>query len=300
MNPINARTLGLLLSCAALAAACDRSGPAQPSDPAPAAAPATLAASDAACRLPLRHFGRSRMELVGTVLDPPLNLVIVDRVGQRLWNSVPVEARVLEEYATLQAQIAPPPFLVVEPTRDAPCAVVQETLAVAVRAGRCRPERCAFQWPGTDAPPPPASDSPPLPDRTLLLGNWILASIDGAPPPSGAPPVEVIFTDGAIGAKSQCVTWDWLVAVDEDRLRVRASRGAAPSCERMRSPWEEAFEGAMESAARIESDGRKIEVTGAGGRLKLKRPDGGAFAPGAAGFPIAASPSRPIPDRAPA
>lgn len=149
--------LPALLTCAALGAACDRSQPAPPPDPRAAAAAVSLAAADPACRLPLRHFGASRMELVGSVLEPHLNLVLIDRTGRIFWNSVPVEPQVLEEYIAAQAKLEPPPDLLVEPTRDAPCAVVQQTLSTAVRAGRCRRDTCAFQWPGTNAPPPPAS-----------------------------------------------------------------------------------------------------------------------------------------------
>jgi biopolymer transport protein ExbD len=85
------------------------------------------------------------MRLVEHRFGYPLNLVIVDRSGALLWNGVPVERRRLEDYVAAQAQAAPPPFLVVTPERDAPCALVQETLSIALRAGRCRPDRCVFE-----------------------------------------------------------------------------------------------------------------------------------------------------------
>ena len=88
------------------------------------------------------------------MLDYPTNLVLIDRAGRLRWNGVAVEMQRLREYARQQARIAPPPVLVIEPERDAPCAVVQETLAAALGPGRCSPQRCAFEWPGAMAPPP--------------------------------------------------------------------------------------------------------------------------------------------------
>jgi hypothetical protein len=111
-------------------------------------------ADDAACALPLAQFAAHRRELTGSLLDYPTNLVLIDRAGRLWWNGVAVEMQRLREYARQQARIAPPPALVIEPDRDAPCAVVREALAAALGAGRCSPQRCAFEWPGTMAPPP--------------------------------------------------------------------------------------------------------------------------------------------------
>jgi hypothetical protein len=99
------------------------------------------------------------MAFRGSIIDYPMNLIIVDGAGRRLWNGVPVEPRLLEDYVEAQARIWPPVLLVVTPFPDAPCAVVREVLAVALRAGRCAPDRCVFEWPGTDAPPPPPQSS---------------------------------------------------------------------------------------------------------------------------------------------
>lgn len=84
-----------------------------------------------------------------------MNRLIVDGAGRRLWNAQPVSPRLLEDYIEAQARIRPPVLLVVTPFPDAPCAVVREVLAIALSAGGCRPGRCVFEWPGTDAPPPP-------------------------------------------------------------------------------------------------------------------------------------------------
>jgi hypothetical protein len=155
MNPAKVKAAALLLSCAALAASCDRS----PSQPSPAPARVTsrdraVKAGDAACALPLGHFASHKVQLTGSILDYPGNLVLIDRAGQLRWNSVPVGLERLSEYIGTQARIVPPPILVVEPERDAPCAAVREVLATAIRIGRCTPTRCAFQWPGDMAPPP--------------------------------------------------------------------------------------------------------------------------------------------------
>ena len=157
----------ILLLCAALAAACDRSPPPPPPpDTGPrAAAPAPLAASDPACRLPLSRFAPSKLEIVGSVLGYPTNLVIVERSGRLLWNSVAIEPRLLEQYLESQSRIRPMAVLVVTPVRDAPCAAVREVLAAALRFGRCRRDRCAFEWPGTMAPPPPTEPAAAAPER---------------------------------------------------------------------------------------------------------------------------------------
>jgi hypothetical protein len=154
MNLAKVKAAALLLSCAALAS-CDRS----PSQPSPAPAPATsddrpVKAADAACSLPLGHFAPHKLHLTGSILDYPSNLVLIDRAGQLRWNGVPVGRERLSDYIGTQARIVPPPLLVIEPERDAPCEVVRETLATALQAGRCSAERCAFQWPGDMAPPP--------------------------------------------------------------------------------------------------------------------------------------------------
>jgi hypothetical protein len=156
MNPARVQAAALLLSCAALAASCDRS----PSQPAPAPAPAAshdraATAGDSACALPLDQFAPHKLHLTGSRLDYPTNLLLIDRAGRLRWNGVSVGAQRLGEYIAAQAQIEPPPILVIEPERDAPCVVVREVLATAIRTGRCTPTRCAFQWPGDMAPPPP-------------------------------------------------------------------------------------------------------------------------------------------------
>jgi hypothetical protein len=157
MNP---RKSAAALLCAALIAACDQPAPAPPA--------ASLAASDPACALPLRQFSRSSMAFRGSIIDYPMNRLIVDGAGRRLWNSVPVTARLLEDYVAAQAQIRPPVLLVVTPFPDAPCAVVREVLAIALSAGRCNPGRCVFEWPGTDAPPsPPPPETGPKAEGTV-------------------------------------------------------------------------------------------------------------------------------------
>ena len=158
MTPHRSRAAALPLLCAALIAACDQ---APPRAPAPAAVTASLKASDPACLLPLRHFARSSMAFRRDIIDYPMNLVIVDGAGRRLWNGAPVAPRRLQEYVEARARIAPPVLLVVTPVPEAPCAIVREVLAIALGAGRCRPDRCVFEWPGTDAPPPPPPLTPP-------------------------------------------------------------------------------------------------------------------------------------------
>jgi hypothetical protein len=149
------KTTSFLLVWAALAGACDRS-PQQPSQAPAQGTPsaATLKAADPACALPLGHFAGHKVHLTGSMLDYPSNLVLIDRAGQLRWNSVPVGRKRLSDYIGTQARIVPPPILVIEPERDAPCAVVRETLATAIQIGRCTAQRCAFQWPGAMAPPP--------------------------------------------------------------------------------------------------------------------------------------------------
>jgi hypothetical protein len=154
MNRARVQAAALLLSCAALAASCDRS-PWQPS-PAPAAPhDRPTKAGDSACALPLDQFAPHKLHLTGSRLDHPTNLVLIDRAGRLRWNGVPVGAQRLGEYIATQARIEPPPILAIEPERDAPCAAVRGVLATAIRAGRCTPTRCAFQWPGDMTPPPP-------------------------------------------------------------------------------------------------------------------------------------------------
>ena len=273
MNTVRAHAFGILLACAALVAACERSPRTPPPAPrAEGAGSASLEAADPVCLLPLERFASSRMELVGSYLGYPVTRLVVQRSGELLWNNERVGPRLLDEYLRTEATVSPPVFLVVTPARDAPCAVVRDALSAALREGRCSRDRCAFEWPGTNAPPAAPSASSPLPARNLLLGNWILASIDRAPPPPGAPPVEVIFTDGAVGARSQCITYNWLVAVEEGRLGLKAPPGPVAMCARAWSPWEERFGEVMSSATRIESDGSEAVVVGARGRLTLRRP----------------------------
>lgn len=155
MREAGARTAILLFS-AALVASCDRAPPAPaPLAGAGQAASAPLKASDRACSLPLRHFAPSKMQLVGTMLDYPTNRLIIDRAGAMLWNATPVEPRVLEDYLKHQEPVRPPIILVVSPETDSPCEAVRDALAAALRVGRCTPQRCVFEWPGTDAPPAP-------------------------------------------------------------------------------------------------------------------------------------------------
>ena len=272
MNPANVKAAAILLLCAALTGACDQWSP----EPSPVPAPgvsstAAIKAADASCRLPLDRFASSLRLLTGSILSPPYSRVMIDREGRILWNSQPVGRQRLGEYMAIEAAADEKIFLLIYPEKDAPCAIVQETLAAALDAGRCTPQRCAFEWPPGFPPPPPPP--PPLPDRALLLGNWLLESIDGASPPPRAHPVEVIFTDGAVGARSQCVTYNWLIGVEAERLRLRTPPGPVGMCARATSPWEDRFGTAMAAAERIDSDGREMTVTGPRGRLKLKRPD---------------------------
>jgi hypothetical protein len=149
----------MLLLGPALAASCDRS-PAGP--PATAAGPA-LKAADGSCRLPLDHFASSLYLLVGSRLGVPSDRVWIDREGRTRWNGEPVGSRRLGDYVAAQATAEAPVFLSVRADPDAPCAVVQATLAIALRAGRCTPRRCAFEWePGF--PPPPPNSLPPGPE----------------------------------------------------------------------------------------------------------------------------------------
>jgi hypothetical protein len=156
MSAAKFQAAAILLSCAALVGACDRSEP-EPSPASDRGAPnlGALKAADAACALPVGQFASHKVHLTGSILDYPTNLVLIDRAGELRWNSVPVGQERLGEYIGSQARIEPPPVLVIEPERVAPCAVVREVLAAAIRIGRCSPHRCAFQWPGAMAPPPP-------------------------------------------------------------------------------------------------------------------------------------------------
>jgi hypothetical protein len=149
MTPPELRRAAFPFLCAALITACDPPTP-------PPAAPTSLKASDPACSLPLRRFAASSLPFRRDIIDYPMNRVVIDPAGRLLWNGVPVEPRLLENYVEAQARVAPPILLVVTPFPDAPCAAVRQVLAVALSAGRCRPDRCVFEWPGTDAPPPPA------------------------------------------------------------------------------------------------------------------------------------------------
>jgi hypothetical protein len=269
MNAANGKA-AILLCCAASIGACDRWPSDPPRAPAPAISPAALLkAADAACRLPLDHFASSLRRLTGSILSPPYSRVMIDREGRILWNSQPVGRQRLGEYMAIEAAADERIFLLIYPEKEAPCAIVQETLAAAIEAGRCTPQRCAFEWPLGFPPPPPP---PPLPDRALLLGNWLLASIDGASPPPGADPIELIFTDGAVGARSQCISYNWLIGVEAERLRLKTPPGPVAMCARATSPWEDRFGAAMAAAERIDSDGREMTVTGTAGKLKLKRP----------------------------
>jgi len=154
MSLAEARPAAVLLFCAALAGSCDGSAPQPLPAPAQGTRHAALKAADPACTLPLGQFASHKVHLTGSMLDYPSNLVLIDRAGQLRWNSVPVGRERLGDYVGAQARIVPPPILVIEPDRDAPCAVVRETLATAIQIGRCTAQRCAFQWPGAMAPPP--------------------------------------------------------------------------------------------------------------------------------------------------
>jgi hypothetical protein len=123
----------------------------------------SLAASAPACALPLRQFAPHRRSITGSALDYPTNLVLVDRSGRLRWNGVPVGQQRLRDYIAHQARIDPPPVLVVQPDRGAPCLAVRQVLAAALSLGRCTPRRCAFEWPDTMAPPPPPDLPPPQP-----------------------------------------------------------------------------------------------------------------------------------------
>lgn len=225
-----------------------------------------MKAADPACALPLGPFAHSLRPLLGSQLGVPYNRVHIDRAGRTLWNGVVVEPRLLSQYIATAAASGPPPILAISPVRDAPCAVVRETLSVAVARGRCSPERCAFEWPGEGSPPL-------LPERSRLLGNWILVSIDGAAPPPNAPPIEVIFTDGEVGARSQCISFAWLYGVEEGKLWMRVPNRPVSMCARGLSDWERKFQAAMPAASYIEEAGPEMIVTGPKGKLRLKSPD---------------------------
>jgi hypothetical protein len=200
-------------------------------------------------------------------LDYPSNLVIVERSGRLLWNSVPVDSRRLAEFTEIQAGMEPPPILAIAPDRGAPCAVVQRTLSVALQIGRCSPKRCALEWPGAMAPPL-------LPEPSKLLGEWVLVSIDASAPPRQTHPIEVTFTDGAIVARSQCIHWDWRIGEEDGRLRLRTPPGPVAMCARATSQWEDRFGAAMAAAGYIQAAGEELIVGGPKGNLRLKRPGG--------------------------
>jgi hypothetical protein len=224
-------------------------------------------AGDASCRLPLGQFNPSLRNLTGSLLGYPYSRVMIDGEGRIRWNSTVVGPQLLSKYIAIEAAATPPILLLIYPDKEAPCAVVQETLAAAVGVGRCSPKRCAFEWPPGNPPPPP------LPEPTSLLGNWVLVSIDGAAPPPGAPPIQVTFTDKEVGARSQCVSFAWLYGMEEGRLRMRVPNRMVAMCARGLSNWERSFEAAMPAADRIGIDGSEMTVTGAKGKLKLRRPD---------------------------
>jgi heat shock protein HslJ len=266
MNAARVNASFILLLCAALAAACERPSP-QPSPAAVPAAPAgpPLKASDAACALPLGRFASNRRQLTGSVLDHPTNVVLIDREGRLRWNGNLVDLQRLGEFSGVQSTMEPPPILVIQPDRGAPCAMVRETISTALRLGRCTPQRCAFEWPDTMAPPL-------LPEQSKLVGNWILASIDGSPPPPRAYPIEIVFKEGEVGARSQCVSFAWLTGVEEGRLKLSVPNRPVAMCARGLSDWERRFQAAMASAGYIESAGDELIVTGPKGKLRLKRP----------------------------
>jgi hypothetical protein len=157
MGAAKVKAAGMLLLSAALGGACNRS----PRQASPVPAPdipgaGALKAADASCRLPLRHFAPSLRQLVGSILSPPTNLVLIDAEGRILWNSQPVNPDRLREYLGVAAA-GEPTYLRVYPDPAAPCAAVRETLVAAIRIGRCTPRRCAFEWPPGNPPPPPNS-----------------------------------------------------------------------------------------------------------------------------------------------
>jgi hypothetical protein len=264
MSAAKVKAAVVLLIVAVALGACDRSLP----DRSPVSDPDSfrLRAADAACALPLERFAPSLRPLVGSRLDHPHDRVLVDREGRILWNGEAVEPQRLSQYIDKAAAAEPPIFLVVTPDREAPCAIVRETLVAAIGAGRCSPERCAFEWPSANAPPL-------LPEGPKLLGDWILVSIDDAAPPPHAPPIEVTFTDGAVSAQSQCVTYRWLIGEEDGRLRLKTPPGPVAMCARATSPWEDRFGAAMAAASYVESSSEGLIVTGPKGRLKLKRPN---------------------------
>lgn len=263
MSEARAEAAFVLLFCMALTGACDRS-PERPV-PAPAIPSAgPIKAADPACALPLGRFASHRTQLTGSFLDYPTNLVLIDRVGGLRWNGVPVGPQRLGEYVEHQARIEPPPILVIQPVRDAPCAVVRKTLSTALGLGRCTPQSCAFEWPGAMAPPL-------LPEPSKLLGKWVLVSIDDAPPPPDAPPIEVTFAEGEVGAQSQCLSFAWLYGVRDGQLQMRVPNRVVEMCARGLSDWERTFQAAMPAAASIESDGSEMHIIGPKGKLKLRR-----------------------------
>jgi hypothetical protein len=264
MSAARDKAAATLLLCAALASACDRSPPDPPALRTPGNA---VKAAEHSCRLPLDHFASSLRLLTGSILSPPYSRVMIDREGRILWNSKLVGRQRLGEYMAVEAAADETIFLLIYPEKEAPCAIVRETLAAALEAGRCTPARCAFEWPPGNPPPPP------LPERAQLLGTWVLVSIDRAAPPPGAPPIEVTFTEGEIGARSQCVGFAWLYGIEQGRLRIRVPIRPVTMCARGLSTWEKAFEATMPASERIEIDGSEMNVTGPRGTLKLQRRD---------------------------
>lgn len=142
--------------------------------------------------------------------------------------------------------------------------------------GACR-EPPAPPAPPAPAParqPQPATSWPspaPLPERSLLAGNWVVASIGGAAPPPDADIIHVAVDGSTIRARSQCVPFPWRYRLAEGRLALTPINPGLV-CARGLSAWEKAFQEAMNAATGVAvADGRMV-ISGAAGAVVLRRP----------------------------
>lgn len=110
--------------------------------------------------------------------------------------------------------------------------------------------------------PPPGSSPRSLDQAFPYRGRWVVIAINGRARPPGDPPITVGLGPDRIEARSQCIPWRWTVLPSGERPRTRLTNGSEPVCDRMQSPWEQAFEAAMSSAAEFQLRGADLRVIG--------------------------------------
>jgi heat shock protein HslJ len=103
-------------------------------------------------------------------------------------------------------------------------------------------------------------------------GEWKTAEIGRSPGVPGERMVDVTFTEDRIRAQSDCVRYSWTYTLSGETFTATPAGDVGAVCERKRTPWEDAFEQAVERARTltIEPDGAML-LEGPGGEVLLRR-----------------------------